>query len=674
MEVGSLVYSKKNDLIYFYLDLTKNGSDNIDKVIEALYSALNTIKEDKNIEILLNNFKAIAQIKFKLLEEKKTVIPADIDNLLKKYDLYGKEEILGNLINDHYSKDKIDELLNKFNPENSFILIDSPYEIKSEYLTSSETVYTKSYKSPYKINKIPEDLLNKLKTIKAIDEYEFKPRDTNEDYTKNEDLTEEPCYKTKSKKCEYNEYNPDKPELKPYTLVNSSNILSLVKIDRSFGIPFVKGYIDLELDNDRFKSIVNNEKNSALYYLLQSSLNHKFSKTSLYDVGTTISIEPSLKPNIKILFSTYNDLVNKVIEFIIDFFKDPIDEITFNTVKELYYSKKSENFQNTFSEVNIEIEKLFKRFVTVDTYKFEDFSLDDVKESDYSNFTNMFTKINETISKLKYLTYGDISVNLANSTTEKLSSLIKEQEINLKLNIQKYVDIPEKTSIIYSYVPENKYERQGVTFVMYEFEEKLYEKMHLYQICADNIFFDYLRSQRGSGYIVTSNIRTIEDQSQDKIRYYFSVFCLGKVYSTEKMDRLINEAIKESFKYKFPIDLIRKHLKNKEKLRNYPQERFEDLIKYLYPVDNNTQNNSKDNNDEKDENMTYESIVESIQDTLVNKPKRIAIYYHRGDLTPEELEEQNKELDPTYYLNTEIKNEVTTNLTYLEKYLKSKIN
>jgi secreted Zn-dependent insulinase-like peptidase len=264
LEVGSLVYSKKNDLIYFYLDLTKNGSDNIDKVIEALYSALNNIKEDKNIEILLNNFKAITQITFKLLEEKKTVIPDDIDNLLKNYDLYGKEEILGNLINEHYSKDKIDEFLNKFSPENSFIFVDSPYEIKSENLTSSEIAYIKSYKSPYKINKIPEDFLNKLKTIKAIDEYEFKPRDTNEDYLKNEDLTEEPCYKTKSKKCEYNEYNPDKPELiEPYTLVNSSNILSLVKIDRSFGIPFVKGYIDLELDNDRFKSIINNEKNSV---------------------------------------------------------------------------------------------------------------------------------------------------------------------------------------------------------------------------------------------------------------------------------------------------------------------------------------------------------------------------------------------------------------------------
>lgn len=69
--------------------------------------------------------------------------------------------------------------------------------------------------------------------------------------------------------------------------------------------------------------------------------------------------------------------------------------------------------------------------------------------------------------------------------------------------------------------------------------------------------------------------------------------------------------------------------------------------------------------------MTYQSIIEKVKDIVIKNPKRIAILYHRADLTDEELDEQNKELDENYLLRPEIKNIITTNITYLSKYIKA---
>ena len=91
---------------------------------------------------------------------------------------------------------------------------------------------------------------------------------------------------------------------------------------------------------------------------------------------------------------------------------------------------------------------------------------------------------------------------------------------------------------------------------MYEFDVSLYTQMNLYSICARDILFNYIRTERGSGYVVGTSARVIYDKTLRKYRYYLSISCIGKVYSPEKMDRLINEAIQESFNYDFPIDLI----------------------------------------------------------------------------------------------------------------------
>ena len=664
--IGLYAYSyyRNYEIVEFMFQLTEKGKNNIDTIIEAFFSSINAIKEDKNMEELLKNFQLIDQKEFQFKEETKTVFPDDIDSLLSNYALFGIEYFLGNPIKELYTKARVNEIFQDLSPENTFIFIDSPDEISSSYLTSKVKLYTKNFGTEYRINKITDDLLNKLKNIKSVGDYNFSPREKNEEYTKLEGLTEQPCYKNSSKKCEYNEYDPNNAnDTEPYQVLNTSTVLSLMKIDRSFGIPFVKGYIDIQLNNDYEDYLLKTDKNKALFYLLLYSFNYKFSISPLYEVNTLIEIEISLETNIRIYFSTYNDLLNKVIDFIINCFNEPINEEDFKTIKELYYLQKAKNHDSPFSEFRNEVLNIFINFITVETYEFEDFSIDNIRESTYLEFKNMHSKINSIITSLKYLTYGDISFELANSTTEKLSSLIKEQDITLQLKSVRFVDIPENKSILYSTTSKNIYQTQGMTLVMYEFDRELLDKMTMYTICAYDIIFNYIRTERGSGYVVQMYIKRIYDKNLNKNRYYLAIICLGKFYSPEKMDRLVNEAIKDSFNHTFPINLIDEYLTNRELLRDFPQERYEDLIYYLDYY--NSFQSLK--NDEK--TMTYESIIEDLQDVLVNKPKRISILYHRGDITEEELEKQKSELDEYYYLNPDIKNEVTTNITYLETFL-----
>ena len=571
------------------------------------------------------------------------------------------KNILGNPIDDFYSKERIDEVFKELSPDNCFIIIDTPYEISSSFLTNSELNYTKNFNYPYKMNNIPDELLEDLKNIKSIGSYEFKPREKNEDYTKLENLTEEPCYKISSENCKYNEYDPNVENMEPYVITDSDIAYSILKIDRSFGIPFVKGFIDIYLDENMYDSIVNSDNTRAQYYLLLYYLNYKFQESSLYEAGTTIGIDFYIGEDIIITFSTYNDLVDKVIEFIIDCLQKPIDEIAFNRAKELFILSIADKNEDTFFGLRYDIIDIFKDFKTAKTYESNGFNMDIVKNIKYNELKVMQKGINDTMSFLYYMTYGDISLELAQSTTEKLYSLIKQQDLTLLLNQQQFYDIPEKTSLFYTLTSDNIYQRQGGILVMYEFDVSLYSQMNLYTICVRDIIFNYIREERGSGYVAGTSIKVIYDKTSRQNKYYLSILCLGKVYSPEKMDRLINEAIKESFSYNFPIDSISKYLEEREQLKDFPEEKYYDLIDNYAYGDYSFQNLEKD-----EENLTYKKIIEDIKDVLVNKPKRISILYHRGDITEDELEKQKKELDKHYYLNPKIRNIVTDDIQYLK--------
>jgi secreted Zn-dependent insulinase-like peptidase len=289
--------------------------------------------------------------------------------------------------------------------------------------------------------------------------------------------------------------------------------------------------------------------------------------------------------------------------------------------------------------------------------------MDCVKIAKYEDFKSLFENITSIKTQLTYLTFGDISLEQAKSSTGKLASLIKVTEVNLKESAGQKLELPANISILYSLKSPNIYEKQGVTLVMYEFNKTFLEEMTIYSYCAYDVFFDYLRTKRGSGYTVKVLVRNILDKT------YLLIYSLGKVYSPEQMDRFINEALIESFSFdKCKVDLIRQHLKNVENIEGYAGDKFEMLKDDIHS--NKVKTLKEEKKDEKI--ITYQSIIEKLQDIVIKNPKRIAILYHRADLTDEELDKQNKELDENYLLNPEIKNIMTTNITYLGKYLKAK--
>ena len=182
--------------------------------------------------------------------------------------------------------------------------------------------------------------------------------------------------------------------------------------------------------------------------------------------------------------------------------------------------------------------------------------------------------------------------------------------------------------------------------------------MNMYSLCAFSFFFDYLRTKRGTGY----NVRIMPVNMEDK--FYLQIFAIGKVYSPEKMDRFINEAIIESFSYKkCLVDEVMNHMENKLSAPSfYAEDKFNDLKSFLNPEQMNNFKLNKEND------FNYDTIVQKIKETLIDKPKRIAILLHRGDITDEEYEKQKGELDKSYFLNTNITNELTEDIKYLNKY------
>ena len=101
------------------------------------------------------------------------------------------------------------------------------------------------------------------------------------------------------------------------------------------------------------------------------------------------------------------------------------------------------------------------------------------------------------------------------------------------------------------------------------------------------------------------------------------------------MDRLINEAINASFTFdKCLVNEMEKYFNIKKNLPSfYAEQKFEELKTFL-------DNKLKINNLKDKKELNYETIVDTLKSTLIDKPKRISILYHRGDITDEELKEQ----------------------------------
>ena len=272
-------YYKNCEFINLFLYLTPEGLKNVDKIIEAFFASVNAIKNetDENLEKIIDNIKNIENKKYQFKEDEKTVFPDDVNTLVKNFYFFGKKNILGSPVYELFTLKRVKQVLEELSPDKTFITLDTNETITSQYLDpSSEIKYTRGSNVPYKMNKISDELISKLKQITSVDEYEFKIRKINEDYSKLEDMTDIPCFKKEPNTCdEYNVTNPNsKIKSDPYTINKTNTVISLMQIDRTFDIPFIKGYIEFEL-NDNIKDYISTEEQKAVVYLIKSALNQK---------------------------------------------------------------------------------------------------------------------------------------------------------------------------------------------------------------------------------------------------------------------------------------------------------------------------------------------------------------------------------------------------------------
>ena len=657
----------KSELISIQIYLTDKGVKNYNHIIEAFFGYLNIIKKDLTEE-LIENIYQIHLINFLNKEITNPELPRDVGRPIRNYILFGGENILGYPLKDHYSLENVKKYLNYIQPKNAFIIFDFPQKISINDLEKKEVKILKSLHNIYQIYNIPDKMKNKLNKITQVNNYKFSIRKINNEFTNLKSLSKKPCYEIIPIKCDYDEYNPNlKKKYLPYIIVKNNSIYSSMKIDRSYGLPIIKGFIKIY-----FKNFNKNDDYGIIFqYFFYESFKYIFLKSFLKEGGTQIQIIEDYSSFCIFTFSTYLDLLNKVTDFILDFIKKPINEEIFNLIKEAYYYLKSENNDDQFSQYIEEVFNIFNKFISVNSSlingKYELFSIETLQNYKYENYKNKFIYYTKEISKIVYFTYGDVSYEQVIFNTNIFLNLINnKKEVNLlqpQINTSNIIELPQNISILYSSFSPNIYQSQSIILVLYELNNpNLYQYFRIYEICTQKNFFYYLRAKKGTGYQASMRIEFILG------KVFLSFYAISPEYSPEELDHLVNEAILDSFNLE---------CKNYNDVNNYFinmynnnfisfEDKFNDLMYQILDEENFKNINLNQN---QEVNIKYDDVLKYVKYYLIENPKRISILYHRGDISKDEINKQIKKLDKNYSLNPSIKNELVTDINYLKKYI-----
>ena len=147
---------------------------------------------------------------------------------------------------------------------------------------------------------------------------------------------------------------------------------------------------------------------------------------------------------------------------------------------------------------------------------------------------------------------------------------------------------------------------------------------------------------------------------------YITFYAISPEYSPEQLDHLVNEAILDSFNIE---------CKNYNDINNYFAKIYNNQFKYfddkfnalMYHILYEENFNNVNLNQNEEINPNYDDVLKYVKNFIIENPKRIAILYHRGDISKDEINKQIKKLDKNYSLNPSIKNELVTDINYLKK-------
>ena len=333
----------QNEIISIRINLTDTGINNIDNIIEGLFREINLIKNKINNDII-NNYLEVEKIKFNHTE---TTHINFIDDLNKISDNYfiNQKDILGDI---SINLDMFISYINNLNPNNVFIIIDSPKLKNSQYIDFNNTlnVTSKIYQINYHINSLTKDQINNLSNTydDSLNIELYK------NYSKSIILSDKPCYEKSPYKCIDKEYDPySKLPYDLFVIKDERNSYYLNKIDRTYYIPFIKGFIQIQFNTNLIRYIINNGTYPYLYLYLES-FRYQFLRSDL-SIDNKFYIPEILKTAIQITYSTYYDLLNNFQQFILDFFNTPIDQNYFEILKSRYIVKKSDKKEYSENEL-----------------------------------------------------------------------------------------------------------------------------------------------------------------------------------------------------------------------------------------------------------------------------------------------------------------------------------
>jgi hypothetical protein len=603
------------------------------------------IKKEIN-EDFINNYIEIENIKFNHKETKHINFIDDLNEISENY-FINQKEILGN---SSINLDMFKSYINNLNPNNVFIIIDSPKSVNSKYyIFNGNSIKSKIYQFYYNITSISDEnkkiLSEKIFNISNLENF------TN--YSKSINLSDKPCYEKSPYICSYKEYDPSsKLPYDLYIIRDEENIYCLNKIDRTYYIPFVKGFIQIEFNTNYIRDIIYKDTYPYLY-LYFDSFRYQFLNSSL-NIDNTFYIPEILTPAIQITYSTYNELLVNFQQFILNFFDKPISEQDFETLKNRYIIKKYDKKEYSYNELYEEMIKLFSRFITNDTVKFDLFTIDDMKKSSYSKFQDIYYSLNNITNHLFSLTFGDINTTESKNMSNNLFSIIRNKnnsEIpNLKASKETIISIPEKSSIIYYNKTDNIYMIHSRILIMYEIKENSIKNYIIYISCVENIIKEYMKREKGLVYDIKISVENILK------KYYLSIYTIGPIDNLENIEIEINNAINQSFNITCPTKDIINYLNLRKNNSFTSDEKLQLLIsKAIEKEDTSIY-----------ENIDYDKLVQKLKIYLIEEPKRVVILNFGGNISDEDFKTIPDKISKEYSLNKNIKNQITNNTKYLQ--------
>lgn len=282
------IFLKVKDFSLFVVSitLTKEGFDQIDKVISFVFTYFKLMKKQKVSKEIFEELSKIQETNFNYLE--KRVSNSDyLSYLSTNMFLYETKSILnGDYLYDNYDEDIISNYVNGLRPENCLVIVGSENELndnlKQKYLEGSKKQNEKWYGTEFQINDLNIEELNS--NVDELDQQNlFKIRTKNPYITNENQLT---CQSEKDEYCkqleEYEIY-----EKSPDLYIDEKNCKIWYQIDKSFLIPRINFYLNFVYPTMRESSY--NYLNAFIFYnFIGYNLDPKLSEAS--DTGNEVNL------------------------------------------------------------------------------------------------------------------------------------------------------------------------------------------------------------------------------------------------------------------------------------------------------------------------------------------------------------------------------------------------